>query len=44
LEPEFEWLAAARGDFRQDVWDFFLKASTAASSCAWWRGRAESGE
>src|SRR6202521_3560707 len=23
LEPEFERLAAARGDRRQDVWDFF---------------------
>src|ERR1700734_3447475 len=42
LEPEFEWLAAGRGDRRQDVRDFFLKAATAASSCAWWRGRAES--
>ena len=42
LEPEFEGLAAGRGDRRQDVRDFFLKAATAASSCAWWRGRAES--
>ena len=42
LEPEFEWLAAGRGDRRQDVRDFFLNAATTASSCAWWRGRAES--
>ncbi len=32
LEPEFEWLAAGRGDRRQEVRDFFLKAATAASS------------
>ena len=25
LEPEFEWLAAGRGDRRQDVRDFFFK-------------------
>src|ERR1700678_4311230 len=42
LEPEFERLAAGRGDRRQDVRDFFLNAATAASSCAWWRGRGES--
>src|SRR6202453_611561 len=40
LEPEFKWLSAGRGDRRQDVRDFFLKATTAASSCAWGRGRA----
>ena len=31
-EPELEWLAAGRGDRRQEVRDFFLKAATAASS------------
>ena len=34
LEPEFKWLAAGRGDLRQEVRDFFLKAATAASSCS----------
>ena len=34
LEPEFKWLAAGRGDRRQDVRDFFLKSATAASSCS----------
>jgi len=34
LEPDFEGLAAGRGDRRQDVRDFFLNASTAASSCS----------
>src|SRR5271170_2661568 len=29
LEPEFEWLAAGCGDLRQDLRDFFLKATTA---------------
>jgi hypothetical protein len=42
LEPDFEQLAAGFGDRRQEVRDFFLKAATAASSCSWWRGRAES--
>ena len=34
LEPDLERLAAGRGDRRQDFRDFFLKASTAASSCS----------
>ena len=34
LEPDFERLAGGFGDRRQDVWDFFLKAATAASSCS----------
>ena len=34
LEPQLEGLAAGRGDVRQEVGDFFLKAATAASSCS----------
>ena len=42
LEPQFKGLAAGGRDIGQEGWNFFLKATTAASSCAWWRGRAES--
>ena len=34
LEPQFERLACGRRDIREDIRDFFLKASTAASSCS----------
>ena len=34
LEPQFERLAGGRREARQEVWDFFLNAATAASSCS----------
>ena len=34
LEPQFERLAGGRRDIREDIGDFFLNASTAASSCS----------
>jgi hypothetical protein len=34
LEPDFERLAGGGGDGRQEGWDFFLNAATAASSCS----------
>ena len=34
LEPQFERLAGGLRNFCEDIRDFFLKASTAASSCS----------
>ena len=34
LEPQFERFAGGRRDIREDIGDFFLNASTAASSCS----------
>lgn len=34
LEPQLERLAGGRGDVRQEVGDFLLKAATATSSCS----------
>ena len=44
LEPDLYRLARciACGDFRQACGEVFLKAATAATFCAWCRGRADS--
>ena len=34
LEPQLERLSGGRRDISKDVWDFFLKAATTASSCS----------
>ena len=34
LEPQLARLSGGGRDIREDVWDFFLKATTAASSCS----------
>ena len=34
LEPQLERLSGGRRDISEDVWDFFLKAATTASSCS----------